>query len=102
MNDAVKHTPGPWTIRVATASIPTIHVSSSRGHLASVFGARHVQDARLIAAAPELFDIAKEALGLAEIAADLTGCRGDDDFVQAFHEKAKAAIAKATGSEGGR
>jgi len=49
-----KHTPGPWTIRVATASIPTIHVSSERGHFASVFGARHVQDARLIAAAPDM------------------------------------------------
>lgn len=57
-----KYTPGPWTIRVATASVPTIHIHSSRGHFASVYGARHVQDARLIAAAPDLRAAVRELL----------------------------------------
>jgi len=62
MMNAQAHTPGPWTIRVATATVPTIHVISPRGQFASVQGARHVQDARLIAAAPEMLTSERDNL----------------------------------------
>ena len=87
MTDKFSHTQGPWTIRVATASIPTIHVHSPRGHFASVYGARNVQDARLIAAAPDMLAALKGAE--LQLRAHKIDCRELSEI--------RAAIAKAEG-----
>ena len=79
-----KHTPGPWEYRLT---------EGSDKKLATVYGrgkgiARHVlpEDARLIAAAPDLLEACKTAL------------YGGGTIAEAA-EKCRAAIAKAEGRE---
>jgi hypothetical protein len=56
-----KHTPGPWTSREAFASVPTMHVLRPSGsHLCSLTGKDREANARLIAAAPELYEALRE------------------------------------------
>ena len=93
-----KFTPGPWTVRVATASIPTMHVMSPRGYFASVHGARHVQDAHLMAAAPDLLEVAEDALKALPVLRTLlesAGLAAGVIVAEGMIEHTRAAIAKA-------
>jgi hypothetical protein len=85
---APKHTPGPW--RVANGT----QIRSQRDQIAKVWMMRDGEgnsNARLIAAAPEMLEALK---AMAE------GCSFPADDVQrAIRDRARAAIAKATGGE---
>lgn len=78
---SAKHTPGPWIVE-SDGSMLEVWEEETLYTVARVF--RHEQNARLIAAAPELLE------------ACLTLIQTDD--LQAAIDKARAAIAKATGS----
>jgi hypothetical protein len=111
MNEAPKHTPGPWRavggdelVFVSRPNIAHVGVTGGRAHDAPfvIVGnpgpkGSEEADARLIAAAPEMLAVLRDALELANLAETLTGCRGDDDFVAAFKAKVEAAISKAEG-----
>lgn len=92
-----KHTPGPWKV----AAIPGAVIAMDNTTIAKVFyGERSVCDAnaRLIAAAPELF----EALGSALRLGDHDGAckamaRGGPEDCICWVAAAHAAIAKAEG-----
>ena len=78
----IKHTPGPW--HVANG----IQIRSARHQIAKVWMMRNGEgnaNAKLIAAAPDLLEFAKEWL-------DRQG--SDENYMTA---KARAAIAKVTG-----
>lgn len=80
---AAKHTPGPW--RLGGEQHIANHVFGGHaGGIAICFAAQGQDDARLIAAAPELLE------------ACLALIKTDD--LQAAIDKARAAIAKVTGS----
>ena len=98
----MKHTPGPW---VFNESIPRTVTAPKEGYIT-----RHICDmdastmsaleqnanARLIAAAPELLDALVDLLPLAEFgAAEQSPPYADDSLL----ESARAAIAKATGTQ---
>lgn len=76
-----KHTPGPWTVNggddVWIGNRTCVHIGDE-------------DDARLIAAAPDLLEVLKSLLDM-----DISYRRGP--VVQEAVEKARAAIAKATG-----
>lgn len=81
---SAKHTPGPWKIRAERYRF--IHVYSSGGgiaHLDTVDG-EGAANARLIAAAPDLLDVAMSVLERVEMPQSLIAA-------------AQAAVAKATG-----
>lgn len=85
-----KHTPGPWTIRETATHITVIGANNE-----SLFHDDKripcvIQDARLIAAAPDLLDALR---------AMLDNCHDTerDDAIVASVAAARAAIAKATG-----
>jgi endonuclease III len=97
--EAIKHTPGPWNYDRSGYSL---YVNSGRELVTalSMDGKRletSEANARLIAAAPDLLDVAKEANAELERLNDPRG------FVsmrqERIMEKARAAIAKATGGE---
>lgn len=54
---------------------------------------------RLIAAAPELLEALIAAKEVCDVAATMTSCRADDDFVWSAQAKINAAIAKALGEQ---
>jgi hypothetical protein len=80
-----KHTPGPWTAKANLDVVDSIGERVAR--LASTRGKYEYEEinARLIAAAPELLEFAKEWLER----------QGTDENYMV--SKARAAIAKATG-----
>lgn len=84
-----KHTPGPWT----TAEEPTYCAIRTDGRVIAdmrLVGLHYNKaDARLIAAAPELLEALKDMLDGHEDA-----CTG---YGEGAADKARAAIAKATG-----
>lgn len=94
-----KHTPGPW-IADQLVDGYDIHAAETRFRVATasdpemVWGAiGREEDARLIAAAPELLEALEKIVRMFE---------GADDTVWAvedYHQKARAAIAKAKGEE---
>lgn len=84
-----QHTPGPFEAKVATASTPTMHIHTPRGVVASVYGARHVRDAQLFAAAAELLAAGEKLLKAAD--------DGDPDLGMDAYDDMRAAIAKAKG-----
>ncbi len=98
MSEAAKHTPGPWEIW-STLHGWTICSPSDGWSVTSLPDSDpiHHANAHLIAAAPEMLAVLKDALDMAELAETLTGCRGDDDFVAEFKAKVEAAISKAEG-----
>jgi len=94
------HTPGPWTIRVATASIPTTHLIGPSGqHLASFRGANHAGNAAMAAAAPDLLAALKDCSEILFHLGTAGNRPSQDKAIDAVRERALAAIAKATGSE---
>ena len=96
--EAMKHTPGPWYIDPIKA-----HANGNRRIMAeqctpvAVVPEHLAADARLIAAAPDLLDVVKEVNAELERLNDFRG------FVSMrqmrIMEKARAAIAKATGEK---
>lgn len=89
MNE-VKHTPGPWH----TAGEQGVQIRSKRDQIAKVWTMRGNEwkaNARLLAAAPELLAALK---GMLEVFGDEFGI-GDSSVC----DDARAAIAKATGTE---
>jgi hypothetical protein len=117
MNE-LKHTPGPWHVGCLggegtcqcrnvldegyAGGIATIHMSNgiasiSEGGNDAPPRDEAIANMRLIAAAPDLLEVARECLELAKLAESLCGCRGDDDYVWGIQEKLNAAIAKAEG-----
>lgn len=108
---SARHTPGPWTVdwpeedgslamiegpivRGAegqpVAEVLSIGLDASSGH----YDVHADADARLIAAAPDLLEVAQEAEDLlAYYGYDMTGEE------QALYDRLRAAIARATGQE---
>ena len=103
------HTPGPWTVNMTgcltSHGMPII--TKYNGHLLAQLAIKNEANARLIAAAPDLLDIAQR-LALATNDGDdqaqgthyidkqgVIRCKGS--FL-ALIEDARAAIAKATGA----
>lgn len=94
-------TPGPW-MAVKAAHGP-IDILDSRGRdVVTVYGGgveteSQVPNSRLIAAAPDLLEALIAAKKVCDVAATMTSCRSDDDFVWSAQAKIDAAIAKAEG-----
>lgn len=89
-----EHTPGPWTvnaIQYSSTSRVTHEVFARLRYVASVNDA---DDARLIAAAPDLLEALEEKVRLCT-----NGCALD--FFESCCESAVAAIAKAKGGAPG-
>lgn len=95
-----KHTPGSWKLQtyrmyasqMAKAEYP-IH-APKRGLIAKAY---RKSDARLIAAAPELLDSAKDAVD--RITSHLMLLKCDDEFIANETKTLRDAIAKATGEQ---
>ncbi len=92
-----KHTPGPWKATVGKGMCATV-ITCEQGLICELGGGDCVEpNARLIAAAPDLLEACE---GLLEVKMDCStfhqiGCKTCSYCLA--HEKAKAAIAKATG-----
>jgi hypothetical protein len=88
-----KHTPGPWHTTVKYEVGPRSNAEDqSYGMVvpvADVFGDNKAYDARLIAAAPEMYEALKEVNALILAPAE--------DLKQSVLDRVRAAIAKAEG-----
>lgn len=84
------HTPGPWTI-ATDGPARILRIDSAEGPIASIYVhmASH-EDARLIAAAPDMLETLRDIVGML---ADVNDMRAD-----ALHA-ARAAIVRATGGQ---
>lgn len=111
----MSHTPGPWHWEIQDASMAVLGGEDiMTDHVVSVGPCKSCQDgaeppewvwgrcttptvanARLIAAAPDLFDALKRALPKLENAARLMG--NDEEVIADAFEFMRAALAKATG-----
>lgn len=108
----MSHTPGPWKVDedgFVWGYLPGSHMKEPRFLIAQVRGWGYMQymqggeqihaaNARLIAAAPELYEMLSEVLSSIERVA----CGGENAvrFRAEWIEDAKAALAKARGEEG--
>lgn len=100
-----KHTPGPWTVTYTTPSGFPLRIETAENlpvHIAEMVTVNNnlYDDACLIAAAPELLKALKEMVELfeSEIHNEYDGTSMLDKRL-AEADFARAAIAKATGSE---
>ena len=90
----VKHTSGPWAVRGPEGT--NVYLLQNYGFGASGWGIHNVSteqakaDARLIAAAPDLLDVAKRILDRGYVSESIDEERSD-------HQALVAAIAKAEG-----
>ena len=87
------HTPGPWTIHQDEIWGPT-EPKGHDGRLGRIRGFTD-EDARLIAAAPELLDACREAIGFLY---DGTPDDGVSPYEQSIRKNLRDAIAKAEGT----
>ena len=87
------HTPGPWVVKHDKEGLPFIGVASDPwtypGTVATV---EQEKDARLIAAAPEMFEVLSELLDTLEMS---KGYGFDEEY-----EKLREVLAKVEGGEG--
>jgi hypothetical protein len=112
-----KHTPGPWEYVPSTehhgpyvtsefgVTVCDCYVMSNPSAPSVLNGGdsypvHHLSEmadpnARLIAAAPDLVEALAEARKGCKLLEDLTGCRGDDDYVSDLLAKIDAALSKA-------
>jgi hypothetical protein len=99
----MKHTPGPWYIDPIK-----VHANGNRRIMAeqctpvAVVPEHLAADARLIAAAPDLLEALKEATTALEWRWERIANRAEpvhETSIQEAYNKARAAIAKATGGE---
>ena len=92
-----QHTPGPWFVEDNPTIFPAVQVSgfedSGNRHLQVViYSNSQEEDARLIAAAPDLLEaLIMCCQSMSSVLPDF------NPFDQAAYDKARAAIAKATG-----
>ena len=98
---ASKHTPGPWQFDQAHRD--GFWIGNSDTNVARIYGyvdhPQIIANARLIAAAPELEDFARNVAGFDDrllVSADLNILRAT---LREFRDQARAAIAKATGTD---
>jgi hypothetical protein len=98
----MKHTPGPWILDLGVSSnVVLIDSNATNGAVGEIVDCRNRADARLIAAAPELLEALVE-LSKSFVDTYFDDPRSDEeiDGHQEFWEnKARAAIAKATGEQ---
>ena len=97
-----KHTPGPWAldwnvarIDVFSADAATLVATVRRSTLSQAIDEAARANARLIAAAPGLYDALREVFEYLDAIPE-SAVGGDDDAVW-LARKARAAIAKAEG-----
>jgi hypothetical protein len=106
MNRA-KHTPGPWVVKHDSEGMPFIGVASDPidypGTVAVVDGGNPEEDARLIAACPDLLAALMEIATALEDARKNQGCTSEFCSGTCHYcaniRRARAAIAKAEGRE---
>ncbi len=98
-----KHTPGPWLVTRQYVVGPRDE-SDSQGFgmvvgVADVYGENRNQDAHLIAAAPDLLEALKGAIGALEFSRDYHAdlSNAEQAFAQDRLDAALAALAKAEG-----
>ena len=96
----MSHTPGPWRMeefRKGSYLVTARNAGTAREGIV----AQHVPgiaNARLLAAAPELLEVIREAVDSAE--REMAKGRKASPGLAAWLEKARAALAKARGEEG--
>jgi hypothetical protein len=99
-----QHTPGPWKVKAGTNAVLAgrkqicSHVNAASALPVNMLEDQEIAqaNARLIAAAPELLDALQE---LTQIASVLEAtCLGDSRAKENRMDRARAAIAKATGA----
>jgi hypothetical protein len=88
-----KHTPGPWCVDDDGFTIKSLNGIARHPEIAEVFGSDWQENARLIAAAPDLLEFAVMFLGWREYSSN-----GEFPFDR-LAETARAAIAKAEQSQ---
>ena len=101
--EPMKHTPGPWITRLESAPMHAVQLAGQYGRAIVAYVpapegwslAHQDANARLIAAAPELLDALKRMLA----AYDADKARGIAFGNDNAADQARAAIAKAEGSE---
>jgi hypothetical protein len=74
-----KHTPGPWCVDDDGFTIKSLNGIARHPEIAEVFGSDWQENARLIAAAPDL-------LSFAEFVRDLAKAEGNDILLDAANE----------------
>ena len=95
-----KYTPGPW---VAKAGLSNWDITTPYGQTSLIIArinthrVEQAHNARLIAAAPELLEALKALMGHDDKMQVAIG--GNPRYVDAFMERARAAIAKAEGGD---
>ena len=100
----MSHTPGPWKLREIkdSSSLPRIFVIDNEdfADIAEIYTCIDKNfgpdDARLIAAAPELYEACKEIL---EAGFDATPEEASQDMVIYAEKRLRAAVAKAEGRQ---
>lgn len=88
------HSPAPWYLKEATATIPIASEATGRTVATVRYGETDLDDARLIAAAPDLLELARE-ICIARV--EHLNERDYYKAMNAIAERAHAAIAKAEG-----
>lgn len=87
-----KHTPGPWSCRRDAQYYYSVYADELRVATASdLIADKGKANARLIAAAPDLLEVAQRILDRGYVSESIEEERGD-------HNRLVAAIAKATGA----
>ena len=91
------HTPGPWKIHTEKGKIGIL-TENNVDHLATCYGFRKEQNARLIAAAPDLLDAIAWIAKQAELSLRAFPNMPAKHDLIAIMDTARAAIAKAKGA----
>ena len=96
MKTKTQHTPGPWPLTVLHGDSYELTITTAQGnHYATTFDP---SAARLIAAAPDLLEVAKNAAYLANIYKDKSGLDGlVANALDEIEKITNKAIAKAEG-----
>jgi hypothetical protein len=93
-----KHTPGPWTVRPWFRNKAWIVRADGDGvaelAVALVEGVATSPDARLIAAAPDLYDACKEVLDKLDY---LTGLWGQEAITRRLQDRVREVVARVDG-----
>lgn len=90
-----QHTQGPWHLEPSDVAVGWYQVKPYPGQVvADIFT---LEDARLIAAAPEMLDALKEALQALREAVEFTECYGYYLGMDETPQRIETAVAKAEG-----
>lgn len=99
-----RYTPGPWrlfnknrTVAVMAGDGPRNEVVSWTGFDASDFPKQVVANARLIAAAPELYETLRAAVETIDIPTDPNDGSAHPEWLAPVWQRCRAALAKAEG-----